>query len=117
MIDKPKLPHRDERLQTMSPLMRNLSASHDANGAADDLTLFDYFKNLVPPAGQVARMRLEKLLPALVLAYANGNSVRSLVDALKAKGISVSAVTLRKKISAYQLDRHNGNEPDILETA
>ncbi|MDR5794491.1 hypothetical protein QCE49_14005 [Caballeronia sp. LZ008] len=116
MIDRQKLPHGDERPQTMSALMRDLSTSHDSNAAADDVMLFDYFKNLTPPAGQVARIRLEKLLPALALAHANGNSVKSLVDALKVKGINVSAVTLRKKISAYPVVRRDGNDPNVFET-
>jgi len=66
-----------------------------------DEELDEYFTALAVPPKKAAKLRLMRLLPALAKARTNGNSVKFLADQLRAKGVDVSAVTLRKHLDTY----------------
>lgn len=63
-----------------------------------DDELLDYYKNLPPPPEVRQQNRLDKLLPGLKVARANGHSLKSLAADLAKRGIKISHVTLGVKL-------------------
>lgn len=96
------------------------SAPTNSTQQLNDDELIAHFEGLAPPPELMAKQRLEKMIPSLVKARRNGNSIQTLASILKTNGIDVSHVTLRKRLDDYEKattpQRGASSDTDVDET-